>query len=183
MNVLEELHQDHVNLHKLLMLFQESISHIREGEPPNIPLINDVVNYISSYADGYHHPKEDRMYNHFRKRLPLLDQLLAICEDEHVMLKNCTDDFLTVIDEVLNDTVISMHSLSDVMEDYLAKQLNHLNFEEGEIFPLIKEQATSKDWKLLSASLSQRVDPIFGEKHAEEYISLYRELSERRDVA
>ncbi|MGH1463382.1 MAG: hemerythrin domain-containing protein [Neptuniibacter sp.] len=176
MTILTELHQDHINLNKLLVLLRSKVDKLREGAHPNFTLIGDVINYIASYADGFHHPREDQMYDHFMGRSADLDKLLSSCEKEHVELKKSSEHLQEAIEGVLHDAVMPMSEFAELLDDYVSRQTYHLNLEEGEIFPRIDAVAEASDWEKLVAELPKSEDPLFGEKQAYEFTDLYKEL-------
>mgnify|MGYP000689651032 CR=1 FL=1 len=176
MTVIAELHQDHKNLSKLLDVLREKVKQLRQGAQPSYHLIADVVDYIGFYADSHHHPREDKMYAYFKHRDVELDEVMARCELEHRALRDYSSDLIEAIDGVLNDAVMPMDAFITRLEEYVEHQVKHLNLEEGEIFPRIEKIATAEDWEVLAQRLPRIDDPLFGEKQAEQYIDLYREL-------
>lgn len=176
MTILSELHQDHVNLSKLLVILRLKAQALREGSEPNFALIADVMDYITNYADGFHHPREDELNKYFMGRSDELDSQLKCCSEEHVALKVAIEELKEAIDGVLHDTVRPMGEISDLLDDFISQQLSHLNTEEGMLFPLIESQATDNDWAIVNTLLPRQDDPLFGAKQAEKYTELYREL-------
>lgn len=180
MTVVSELHQDHVNLSKLLEILDKKILKLKEGDQPNINLMADVIGYIATYAEGYHHPREDKLYAYFHGKNNQLDEVMKECEDAHVNLKGYAHALLETIDGVLHDAVVPMGDFIGKLEDFVLNEKAHLDFEETKVFPLLNEIATNADWKKVEKQLPVEEDPLFGEKRTEEYKSLYAELM--RDV-
>ncbi|WP_420598476.1 hemerythrin domain-containing protein [Neptuniibacter sp.] len=176
MTILTELHQDHINLDKLLVLLRSKVGQLRAGHHPNFNLIGDVVSYIAGYADGFHHPREDKIYAYFKGRDTELDPLLENCEKEHNDLKQSSSQLQDAIDGILHDAVIPMNEFADLLDDYVSRQTLHLNLEEGDIFPKLEAIAEEKDWSYLAQQLPKPDDPLFGEKQAVEFTDLYKEL-------
>ncbi len=176
MTILTELHQDHLNLDKLLVLLRSKVDKLRDGKQPNFNLIGDVISYISGYADGFHHPREDKMYEYFKGRNTELDELLQNCEQEHVDLKHSSFQLQEAIEGVLHDAVMPMDEFAELLDDFVSRQTNHLNLEEGEIFPKLKAVADEKDWQHLAIELPKPEDPLFGAKLAHEFTALYKEM-------
>lgn len=176
MTILTELHQDHVNLNKLLVILRQKVIKLRAGNHPNFNLMADVIDYISAYADGFHHPREDKMYDYFTGRNSGLDKALESCEAEHEGLKQSSLELREAIDGVLHDAVMPMNEFADLLDRFVSQQTDHLNHEEGEIFPLLEKNATSEDWSVLARNLPTPEDPLFGEKQAQQFTDLYREL-------
>ncbi|WP_286238187.1 hemerythrin domain-containing protein [Neptuniibacter halophilus] len=178
MTILTELHQDHVNLNKLLLMLQQQVDKLRKGEQPSFSLMGDVVEYIASYADGFHHPREDKLYEALAQRSHGLDEKLQACREEHDALKIASTHLSDAIDGVLHDAVMPMAEFADLLEEFVTLQVRHLNYEEGELFPLIAAQVSDEELAVLSQQLPMPSDPLFSEKRAHEYNDLYRELIE-----
>ncbi|WP_428036516.1 hemerythrin domain-containing protein [Amphritea sp.] len=177
MTVLNELHQDHVNLNKLLAVLGNKLEKLKQGEMPNFVLLADAVDYITSYADAYHHPREDQMYDFFKESgCPELDDAIAQCVDEHKQLKKSSTDIIEAVDCILTDAVVPMDQFIAKLERFLDDQIEHLNLEEGTLFPLLDEVANSEQWQALEPELPKIDDPLFGEQQKQRYIDLYSEL-------
>jgi len=176
MTILNELHQDHINLNKLLVILRQKVEKLRSGEHPNFGLMGDVVEYISSYADAYHHPREDAMYEYLIGRSTNLDLAIEDCVAQHKRLKKLSDELCASVDSILHDAVIPMDEFTDKLAAFVEEQSTHLNFEEGSLFPLIQGVASDSDWEHLSKELPMLEDPLFGEKQAARYADLYKEL-------
>jgi len=178
MTTLSELHQDHINLNRLLEMLTHKVTRLREGVHPDFSLMADVVDYVGRYADEHHHPREDVMYEHFRGRDAQLDKGFDQCESEHARLKQLSHDLAESIDAVLHDAVMPMDRFTDQLEAFVTTEREHLDFEERELFPGIRRLASDEDWEQLEEELPQPSDPLFGEKQAAEYRDLYRALME-----
>lgn len=180
MTVVSELHQDHVNLSKLLEILDKKILKLKAGNRPNMNLMADVISYIETYAGGYHHPREDQMYAYFQGKNSQLDAVMQECEDAHVNLKGYAHALLETIDGVLHDVVVPMDDLIAKLESFVNNEKAHVDFEETKVFPLLNEIATDADWIKVEKQLPVEADPLFGEKRSEEYKSLFAELM--RDI-
>ena len=180
MTVVAELHQDHVNLYKLLEILDKKVLKLKAGNQPNINLMADVIGYIATYAEGYHHPREDKLYAYFYGKNSQLDAVMKECENQHVNLKGYANALLETIDGVLHDVVVPMDDFVGKLEDFVLNEKAHLDFEETKVFPVLNETATNADWKKVEKQLPVEEDPLFGVKRSEEYKSLYSELM--RDI-
>lgn len=179
MAILAELHQEHVNLKRLLEMLARKVQKFRGGTHPNFQLMSDVVGYIGNYADVSHHPREDRLHAHLRGRDADLDAKMAVSEQQHQELKQATHDLYEAIEGVLHDAaVVPMDRLIDQLDHFVTLQSAHLDFEESAIFPKLEQVATEADWRQIEADSPQSSDPLFGLKQAEEYRDLYRALLE-----
>ncbi|MDO6562581.1 hemerythrin domain-containing protein [Amphritea sp. 1_MG-2023] len=177
MTILSDLHQDHVNLNKLLAVLSNKLEELKRGEMPNFLLLADAVDYISCYADAYHHPCEDQMYEMFKGAgCPELDEAIVRCIEDHQQLKQRSNDVIEAVECVLTDAVVPMDQFTAKLEAFLNAQIEHLNLEEGTLFPLLEDVATDEQWDKLALELPIMDDPLFGEKQKQRYIDLYTEL-------
>ncbi|MGB0466549.1 MAG: hemerythrin domain-containing protein [Pontibacterium sp.] len=176
MTILTELHQDHINLNKMLAILQLKVGKLRAGDHPNFSLMADVVSYISDYADAYHHRREDCMYKHFYGRDPALDKLITSCEDEHRHMKYTCTVLSETIEGILHDAVVPMDAFTDRLASFLDEESAHIDKEDKVLFPMLQKLATEQDWAQLLEELPRLDDPLFGEKQAVQYADLYNEL-------
>lgn len=176
MTVIDELQRDHVNLGRLLEILDRKIIKLKSGHHPNFNLMADVVDYIANYAEEHHHPREDKIYAHFKGRDEQLDQALLECEAQHVELRGNAEKLLSVIDDILNDAVIPMDEFIAHLELFVENEKSHMRMEEIAVFPLIRDVATGPDWEHASALAPAVNDPLFGERLADEYRDLYQQL-------
>ncbi|WP_432474012.1 hemerythrin domain-containing protein [Amphritea sp. HPY] len=177
MTLLNELHQDHLNLNKLLAVLGNKLSKLKQGELPNFILLADAVDYISNYADRYHHPREDEMYHYFHDLdCKELTEAIDLCVAEHKRLKQYSDELLVEVDCILNDAVVPMDEFIDLLDTFLTHQVEHLNLEEGTLFPLLDDLASAEQWAELELKLPKMDDPLFGEQQKERYTQLYTDL-------
>lgn len=181
MTIVSELHQDHVNLSKLLSILDKKVLKLKDGTYPNFSLMADVIGYIANYAEQHHHPREDQMYHYFSGRDAALDTAMTECIQAHEALKGDGHALLEFIDGIMHDAVLPMEQFIQRLETFVANEKQHMDFEEGRIFPLINQVAATEDWDILSTQLPAEEDPLFGEKQAHEYMALYQELM--RDIA
>lgn len=175
MTILEQLHQDHVNLNRLLDILSHKVSRLRAGEHPNFGLLGDVIEYITNYADVHHHPREDKIYAYFHQRGPELEEAILRCEKEHHDMKHFGVELAEAVDCILHDAVMPMDKFADKLDSFVTHQKCHLDLEEGVLFPLLRQLATEEDWAALTEELPRVNDPLFGAL-AEQYSTLYQEL-------
>lgn len=178
MSILSILHKDHINMSQLLTLLEQNLEQIREGTTPDLNLMAEAVEFISHFADIYHHPLEDQMYDYFRGRDEELTGLIYRCEKEHKELKELTEKALLPIQQTLLDGMIPMQQVLKVLEGFLQAEKNHINFEEGEIFPLIEKIASDEDWEKITKKSWLKTNSMFGEFNTNEYSEIYAELNE-----
>lgn len=181
--IMSQLHLDHLNLSRLLEVLKDKLEDLKAGERPDYQLILDVVTYIVDYADAYHHPLEDQIYDYAIHQYPSSKQALSEVEAVHKQIRKDTHEFQQLIENILMDSVVSMDVFNQRLEDFIRQQYDHLNQEEGNVFPLLEKLMQDKDWLNIQAKLQTRDDPLFGDNVAEEYKRLYKSLIQQQAVA
>ena len=179
MAIMEELHQEHRNLQRLLEILDRKVEKFRAGVRPDFQLMSDVVDYVGGYADIHHHPREDRMFEHFAGRNAEVDRLMKQCAEQHARLHQQSIRLHDSIEGVLHDAaVLPLEELVDQLELFVKQQAAHLDLEEEQLFPAMAGIASEEDWRQIDAQLPAPSDPLFGQKQSEEYKALYRALLE-----
>ncbi|MEH6442814.1 MAG: hemerythrin domain-containing protein [Oceanospirillaceae bacterium] len=178
MTILTTLHQDHINMSKLLTVLEHNLAQIRQGMTPDLKLMAEAIEYLGHYADLYHHPLEDILYSYFINKDDKLTSLINQCEREHRILKQKTEQILNPISVTLLDDMLPLEQILTAFEDFLIVEKQHINFEEGQLFPLIKQMATADDWQKIAKKTWLKTDAMFHEFDSQQYSGIYQELSE-----
>jgi hemerythrin-like domain-containing protein len=62
-------HAEHVNFARLLDLLEAQVATFHRAERPNYDLMGNIVYYLRSFADRFHHPREDVAFARLVERL------------------------------------------------------------------------------------------------------------------
>jgi hemerythrin-like domain-containing protein len=60
--IIDQLETDHRNVAELLGILSAELDTIKRIEDPDYPLMGMVLDYLLTYPDLVHHPKEDLIY-------------------------------------------------------------------------------------------------------------------------
>ncbi|MDJ0947479.1 MAG: hemerythrin domain-containing protein [Alphaproteobacteria bacterium] len=149
----------------------------KEATPEQDALIDAILDYIESFPDRFHHPKEDEylfkaLYNRAPEARATLDVLMA----EHVTgaeriaeVRRTREAFRT--DAAGRDAFVA------AVRAYVDFQYEHMAREETEILPLAREALTPGDWARINAAFSDHDDPLFGDRPAERFRDLHRRIT------
>lgn len=176
--IMTDLHQDHVNLAKLLKLLEQQVELLSSGEAADLLLMTDIADYIRRYSDQIHHPKEDTIYRVFSTRSAEAEAVVEALLAEHQNLPATTREFQGLLDNVINDSaILSRQELQDKIVAFIAAQKAHLNIEETELFPLINSTLQADDWAEVVQSIEEHSDPLFGNQLMACYHNLHEFVS------
>jgi hemerythrin-like domain-containing protein len=136
----------------------------------------DTIDYLQNYADLYHHPREDLIFRFHLERSDTARDEVDELRRQHRALWESTNRLHVAIDGILHGEIVPRSEFVEQLSTYLSEQHEHLNAEEGYIFPLLRTSFTPKDWEVLSRSLPFRPDPLFGPSVDEQYRALYTRI-------
>lgn len=180
--IMTELHQDHVNLAKLLTLLAQQAEKLAAGDDVDLLLLSDIADYIRRYSDQVHHPKEDEVYRVFRACSSEAGDVVESLLVEHQQLPNVTLDFQKALESVINDTaILTRQELHDQIVAFISTQQAHLDAEEGGLFPLINTTLQAADWAVVEQGMQEHAaDPLFGVHILDRYRNLHRLVKDRQ---
>ena len=173
--------REHRNLSSLLACLESLIEDIEERHlTPDFAVFDLIFEYLGSYLDRYHHPKEDaHLFRALRERDPdsaaAIDALRAEHEQEPAMLARMTDamaDFRAM-------GAPAFERFRDAATAYIDFERRHVAAEEGDIFERARRQLTAEDWAQIDAAFEANDDPLFGDAPAGHYRALFTEISAR----
>ena len=68
--------------------------------------------------------------------------------------------------------------------DFVTSYRNHIAMEERIFFPVALESLSEKDWAEIDAQVTDRQDPLFGDRLTERFAALYADIqSQDQDFA
>lgn len=83
--------QEHRNLFRVVYLMEQIM---REQEEPDRAFLRHIIEYIETFNDRYHHPKEDQfLFKALRAREPAAEAIIEELEAEH---ENCPASLSTL---------------------------------------------------------------------------------------
>ncbi|MGL5495818.1 MAG: hemerythrin domain-containing protein, partial [Aeromonas sobria] len=100
-------------------------------------------------------------------------------QEEHVKLLEAGADLKEMVEMILMDAVIPLDQFTSRLEQFVALQEAHMNYEEGVIFPHLRDSLTEDDWRQLEQNWQNRAigDPLFGAEVSQHFQALAKRLS------
>lgn len=177
--MLSSLHKDHLNIAKLLQLLKYKLVAIHDEQPVSYFLIRDVVDYLREVSDKVHHPKEDLIYDYYLKYRVVEGEVANRLHEEHAKLLVAGTELKEMVEMILLDAVIPLDEFAARLEQFIALQEAHMNYEEEVIFPHLRDSLTEDDWRQLEQLWQNRAisDPLFGVEVSQHFQTLAKQLS------
>ncbi|MEJ2677419.1 MAG: hypothetical protein P8011_20020 [Acidihalobacter sp.] len=167
-NPLDEVREDHRNMALLVELLRSDVEALREGADESVDI---------------EHPREETMFSVFlehHEASPELADALKQVQTQHVRFPELTESLNELLNAAMHDTPVLREELVARLDDYIEQQLEHLDLEEGLVFPELREKMTAKEWREVARRGPQERDPVFGAEVQEAYVKLYQRLESFR---
>ncbi|MEH6548973.1 MAG: hemerythrin domain-containing protein [Pseudomonadales bacterium] len=145
--IVQALHSEHIYMSNLLDALEEQTTVMVDGGDVDINLILDIVHYMKSFPDRFHHPREDIMYEVLARRENSIRALLLNLRGEHPKLEVLAEDVVDIIEDVrLLPTSMKKQRAKELCDEYTAMLRHHMDQEEAGVFPIAAEVLTQRDW-------------------------------------
>jgi hemerythrin-like domain-containing protein len=148
--ILQKLNADHKNIAKVLYCLRSQIKGYEDPDmEPTISQIMDILDYISTVPERWHHPVEDVVFRRLlEKKPPHPEQINAVLR-EHEDLERLTQELKTAFERVAMDIAVPVAHLYRTATIYLSRQMLHLDAEESVLFPMAEEYLEEDDWSYI----------------------------------
>ncbi|MEW8044929.1 MAG: hemerythrin domain-containing protein, partial [Candidatus Thiodiazotropha sp.] len=181
--LLEKLHKDHINLARLLDLLSRELDALSAGREANFDLKIEMLDYIEHYAEQSHHPTEDQINKiAFGKKSMQAHKALydRICK-EHGDLIGLARTYRKTLEGAMQGEVLLREEVETRGREFVALQRQHIDLEEQEVFPLVENTLSDKDWQKLEGQISHGEDPLFHRQDFNRFRSLIDYLKAHED--
>ena len=109
--VLDDLHEDHKNIARVLALLNHELKTLADVHTPDYELVEDIMRYVTGYPDTHHHPTEDIVFQHLKERAPETAADIAAILAEHHRLVEAGTKFLKAIEAVEHEAMMQRTEL------------------------------------------------------------------------
>ncbi len=183
--LMKALRAEHRHMATVMQLFSEQLKAIEAGELVDTHVVYEIMDYMVTWPDRFHHPREDLIY----ARVAEVDASTA---DDVDTLQRDHDHTGKRGRSLLQDIerwrhgAVSGTVLVKGGRSYIDHIYEHMNLEEKLVFPRIEATLSLQDWRELAEDDQLRAvaDAVFGPRVQREFRNMTRKLrrSLRRSV-
>ncbi len=182
-DILALWHAEHAKFSRLLTVLDGQLATFHSAEIPDYELMRDVIDYLTRYADAFHHPREDAGFARLLERDPTLTPEVARLTQEHRVIANAGRDLFERLEQIVAGAIVSRESLESAAATYLGYYRAHLGREEQVILPAAGRLLTPEDWAAIERSTVAGRDPLFGDDVDARFRELRRRILRHEPVA
>ena len=145
---------------------------------PDYTLLRLIVEYLESFHQRFHHPKEDEyLFKALRARTNEARETLDALEREHAEGDARLAALRLAIDAAPAGAG-GIDALAAAVEAYSDFHWRHMRIEEDLIMPLAERELKREDWQSIDAAFADNDDPVFGKARREEYQGLLAAIAQ-----
>ncbi|MBA1147453.1 ATP-binding cassette domain-containing protein [Ectothiorhodospiraceae bacterium WFHF3C12] len=173
------IQSEHNGIWRILNTAEElAAEYERAARPPDAELFGAIFEYIESYADRVHHPKEDQyLFRFLRLRSPESAEVLDELERQHDEGPGLVEAARKSLDQCVEHYPQGCEAFRDDLARYIEFQREHLKREERDVIPKAREVLTEADWAEIDAAFARNDDPLFGEQVQAEFRALHSRIA------
>lgn len=175
---LEIIKAEHRSLSAVLDAADYLVAEIRAKRiQPEFRLLWAIINYIDSFPETLHHPKEDQfLFSRLKQRTKAADSLIDELEAQHRSGEERVRDLQLALGHFEADREGALEVFADALNAFTQLQWRHMTVEENELMPLAERYLLDTDWKEVADAFRDNNDPMFGSARGDHFRQLFRKI-------
>lgn len=177
MDAIRIIQDEHFAIAAVLHALRYHVREIREGGSANFALLRAILDYIVSYPDRWHHPKEDKfLFAALRRHSPEAEALVARLEREHVLGHPMIATLGGHLACFQAGDPGADQAFFAAAEAYVEFEYTHMRTETEQVIPLAEKLLSPEEWQVIDQAFAENDNPLFGIKPKDEAETLYRRI-------
>lgn len=179
--IMKALRAEHRHIATVMQLFTDQLKAMEDGQYVDGHVVFEIMDYMATWPDRYHHPREDLIYCRVAELDPKAADEVDTLQRDHDQTAVRGRELLKDIEGWRNGDV-SQASVVKGGRAYIDHMYEHMNIEEKVVFPHIESILSLEDWRELAEDDQLRAvsDPVFGPRVQREFRNMARKM--RRSV-
>jgi hemerythrin-like domain-containing protein len=189
--------QEHRSITAVVNALESLARDVAGGKDPDYEVLTVILDYIETFPNWLHHPKEDRyLFSALRRRIAewtaidsslAATQVLDQLEADHQRENELTRELRYLLTRCRIGGASARQAFAEAVERYARFHWEHMRKEEDVVLPLALEALTAADWTVIDTAFSRTDESIPGVAPRQEFDALFRLIvamtSPRADAA
>lgn len=167
--IMEALRLEHANTARLLDLLEYELA---KGADGDFHLVKSIADYLLTYPDKYHHPKEDLVYRALLAAEPEEGAPLDDLEAEHIELAERTEELALAVKRILAGREEAGPWFENLTESFIRFYRQHIAKEESGFFLEAERVLDAETFMELESRVMDVSDPLFDDHAADRLAQL-----------
>ena len=158
------LHGEHRSLAAVLGALRRFVHPLRDHKvKPDCEVFATILSYIETFADRFHHPKEDEyLFLAMRRRTTHADVFLRDLQHEHATGPAELEALKRALLRTRGGDATEIEDFALLLDSYARNQEEHLRKEDDIVIPIASRVLAAADWEPIDRAFRQNRDPFFG---------------------
>jgi hemerythrin-like domain-containing protein len=167
--------QEHRSITAVISALEYLAREVAGGGEPDYEVLTVILDYIETFPNRLHHPKEDRyLFSALRRPSASAAQILDDLEAEHRRGDELTRELRYLLARCRVGGAGAKQAFAAAVERYATFHWAHMRKEEDLVLPLAHEALTPGDWEAIDAAFGANDDPVPGLAPRQELDALFR---------
>lgn len=160
---LKIIHGEHASLASVLGTVGRYVPHLRDHRmKPDCEVFGSIISYIGTFADQFHHPKEDEhLFRALRSRTTEADAILLELQHEHATSQAELRDLKRALHRTRGGRTSEIEEFAYLLERYVKGQQDHIRKEDEVVIPMAQRALAESDWEPIALAFRANRDPFF----------------------
>ena len=178
--IMKALRAEHRHMATVMQLFADQLKALEEGQYADGHVVFEIMDYMVTWPDRYHHPREDLIYCRVAELDPKAADEVDSLQRDHDRTATVGRELLQTI-ESWREGAIAAETVIEQGRAYIDHTYEHMNIEEKVVFPHIESILSLEDWRELAEDDQLRAvsDPVFGPRVQREFRNMARKMRRR----
>lgn len=149
---MQRLRRDHAGLSRMLRAIDTLVDRLAT-EPETVqPILVEAFGYLLDYQHGYHHPREDRLFEKIQAKRPSLADTLEKLSGEHDIGEHEAAELVEDLAAATPDRLRGKQDdrLAVRIHDYIRHARAHMRDEEAVFYARAEQVLNKSDWTAIT---------------------------------
>lgn len=174
------LHGEHASYATLLKTLVGHLDRARtHAFKPRLADFSTNLNFIGTFLDQFHHPKEDEfLFLALRRHTTEADTALHELQFDHAHGPRSLEQLTASLERARSGGVETLHEFADELKRYTHTQLAHMTMEESIVMPIACRLLVEDDWQEIDRAFRTNRDPLFGAAQTKKYLGIFHPVAD-----
>lgn len=158
------IHDEHRTLSAVLNAMVKLVAQTESGGTPlRTDAFRAIINYIESFPEQFHHPKEERyLFRKLAERDPSYAEVLSELGRQHRESAELIASLSDGLRRIEAGGRADFAEFAAGVRRYREFHIEHMGLEENEVMPAARRCLTEADWQEIEAAFVGHTDPLLG---------------------
>lgn len=151
--IIRSLRRDHRDIEGLLRILERECNVFSRAERPDYELLGKIIDYLGTFLDQYHQPKEDFLFNVARARNATCARIIDDIATERTIAASSLQALSEALRDILNEQRVLRQTFDDAARSFIQHERRQIEIEEQRLFPEASSMLASANWAELHTRL------------------------------